>query len=163
MRTRNRVLAATALSAALLTLTACGGGDAEKKKEEDKGTAGKGASTVSVKLGDSEYGRILVDQAGHTLYAFTKDRAGVSNCGAECIAVWPALTTRSEPKPGEGTQKSLLAKTELTKGVTQVMYDKWPLYYYVGDAVAGDVNGQGVDGEWFVVGADGKLVKKQAD
>ncbi|MCX4564589.1 hypothetical protein OHA02_51815 [Streptomyces phaeochromogenes] len=154
------MFAATTTATALFTLTACGGSDTEQK--DDRGTARKGASTVSVRLSDSEYGRILVDQTGRTLYAFTKDKAGVSNCGTACIAVWPALTTRSDPKPGEGTEKLLLAETELTKGVTQVMYNKWPLYYYVGDAVAGDVNGQGVDDEWFVVTADGKLVKKSA-
>ena len=39
------------------------------------------------------------------------------------------------------------------------MYNNWPLYYYVGDVGPGDVDGQGVDGVWFVVGADGKLIK----
>ncbi|MET7608126.1 hypothetical protein ABZS96_38025 [Streptomyces avermitilis] len=160
MRISHRMLAATTLSTVLLTLAACGGGATEEKDEG--GAAGKDAPAASVKLSDSEYGRVLVDQAGRTLYAFTKDKAGVSNCGADCIAVWPALTTRSDPKPGEGMEKSLLTKTELIKSVTQVTYNKWPLYYYVGDAVAGDINGQGVDDEWFVVTADGKLVTKQA-
>ncbi|MEZ0115722.1 putative lipoprotein with Yx(FWY)xxD motif [Catenulispora sp. EB89] len=36
---------------------------------------------------------------------------------------------------------------------------KWPLYYYVRDTAAGDVDGQCVDGVWFAVGADGKLIK----
>lgn len=41
-------------------------------------------------------------------------------------------------------------------------YGDWPLYYYVGDTVPGDVNGQGLDGEWFAVAPDGKLVRKAA-
>ncbi|MEU6603280.1 hypothetical protein [Streptomyces flaveolus] len=34
-----------------------------------------------------------------------------------------------------------MAETQRTKGVSQVTYNKWPLYYYVGDAVAGDAKG----------------------
>ena len=36
---------------------------------------------------------------------------------------------------------------------------KWPLYRFAGDAAPGDINGQGSGGVWFVVGADGKLIK----
>jgi predicted lipoprotein with Yx(FWY)xxD motif len=36
---------------------------------------------------------------------------------------------------------------------------KRPPYYYVRDTAVGDVDGQGVDGVWFAVGADGKLIK----
>ena len=34
-----------------------------------------------------------------------------------------------------------------------------PLYRYAPDKAAGDTNGQGTGGIWFVVGADGKLIK----
>ncbi|MGW2850241.1 hypothetical protein ACWC5G_36810, partial [Streptomyces sp. NPDC001274] len=43
-----------------------------------------------------------------------------------------------------------------------VTYGDWPLYYYVGDMGPGDVNGQGLDGEWFAVSPDGKLVRESA-
>ncbi|GGV74387.1 COG4315 family predicted lipoprotein [Streptomyces thermoviolaceus] len=162
MRTRNLVLAATAVSTAVFTLSACGG-NASEKGQHAAGAPRNTTSTVSVKLADSEYGRILVDQSGRTLYAFTKDKDGASNCSADCIAVWPALTTGSQPQAGSGAQRPLLAETQRTKGVAQVTYNNWPLYYYVGDAVAGDANGQGIDGQWFVVSADGKLVKKPAN
>ncbi len=158
MRTRSVMFAAGAVSAALLTLSACGGNASEKKKDAEN----KAAAPVSVRVADSEYGRILVDRSGRTLYAFTKDKEGVSNCGPSCIAVWPALTSSSAVRTGAGAQQSLLAKTQRTTGVSQVMYNKWPLYYYAGDAVAGDANGQGIDGEWFIVSADGKLLKKQS-
>jgi predicted lipoprotein with Yx(FWY)xxD motif len=36
---------------------------------------------------------------------------------------------------------------------------KWPLYRFAGDAAPGDTNGQGSGGVFFVVGADGKLIK----
>ena len=35
-------------------------------------------------------------------------------------------------------------------GSMQVAYKGAPLYYYAGDSAAGDTNGQGVGGNWFV-------------
>ena len=44
-------------------------------------------------------------------------------------------------------------------GGTMLKAGKWPLYRFAGDAAPGDTNGQGSGGVWFVVGADGKLIK----
>jgi predicted lipoprotein with Yx(FWY)xxD motif len=159
------LLAAPLASLALLTLAACGG-SAEDSKDGGKDGAGKpgakSAATVSVRAADSPLGKILVDDSGRTLYGFTKDKPGASKCDADCIAVWPALTSARDVKAGAGTDAALLKETKLGEGAEQAVYGDWPLYYYVGDATAGDVNGQGLDGEWFVIAADGKLIKKTA-
>ncbi|MEV6398916.1 hypothetical protein AB0M39_29720 [Streptomyces sp. NPDC051907] len=159
---RKALLAAPLTSLALLTLAACGGGAADHGAASEGGAAkpAKPAKTVSIKTADSELGTILVDDSGRTLYGFTKDKPGASNCDADCIAVWPALTSSKDVKAGPGSKASLLKETKLGEGAEQATYGDWPLYYYVGDATPGDVNGQGLDGEWFVVAADGKLVKK---
>ena len=34
-----------------------------------------------------------------------------------------------------------------------------PLYYFAGDTKAGDVNGQGLGDKWYVVDAEGKMIK----
>ncbi|MFD3998768.1 hypothetical protein [Streptomyces sp. NPDC058548] len=113
-----------------------------------------------MKIADSPVGRILVDGTGRTLYGFTKDKPGTSGaCDSACIAVWPALTTAQDVAAGQGVDSALLKETKLSEGAEQATYGDWPLYYYVGDATGGDVNGQGLDNEWFVVGADGKLIK----
>jgi len=39
---------------------------------------------------------------------------------------------------------------------------KWPLYYYTGDAVPGDINGQGSGDVWFLVNPEGTLIKDAA-
>ncbi|MGW1490752.1 COG4315 family predicted lipoprotein [Streptomyces sp. NPDC002402] len=155
------LLAAPLVAAALLTLAACGG---STDSSDDGGAkpAAKPVKTVSVKTADSELGKILVDDSGRTLYGFTKDKPGASKCDADCIAVWPALTSSKDVKAGSGTDAALLKETKLGEGAEQAVYGDWPLYYYVGDATPGDVNGQGLDGEWFVIAADGKLVKKVA-
>ncbi|WP_329389322.1 hypothetical protein OG625_35870 [Streptomyces sp. NBC_01351] len=149
---------APALALTVLALTACGGGDSAAR---DDGKPAAAAPPASVRVADSELGPILVDGAGRTLYGFTKDKAGASNCDADCVAVWPALIA-PEVSAGAGAEAKLVDKTPLTEGATQARYGDWPLYYYVGDAVPGDVSGQGLDDEWFVIGADGKLVKRTA-
>ncbi|MFE5300696.1 hypothetical protein [Streptomyces sp. NPDC056632] len=160
----SRTTAAALAVLALLVLPACsaGGDDRPAPDARPSPTASSPAASVaSVKVADSELGPILVDGTGRTLYGFTKDKPGASNCDAACIAVWPALTA-PRVEAGSGLDTKLLRQTRLTQGADQATYGDWPLYYYVGDAVPGDVNGQGLDGEWFVVRADGKLVKRSA-
>ncbi|WP_228453419.1 COG4315 family predicted lipoprotein [Streptomyces alkaliterrae] len=113
----------------------------------------------SVRVAQTELGRILVDQSGRTLYGFTKDKDGASNCDADCVAVWPALITPGEVKPGDGVRPGMLRTARQGGDVTQAAYGEWPLYYYVGDTGPGETNGQGLDDEWFVVAPDGKLIR----
>ena len=114
---------------------------------------------VRVEVEDSSLGPILTDQNGRTLYAFTNDKGGTSTCTGACIATWPALSSRQPAAAGQGADKGLLAQTVRAEGTAQTTYGDWPLYYYAGDQGPGDIDGQGVDGVWFAVGADGKLVK----
>ncbi|MFE7382579.1 hypothetical protein ACFU9F_19675 [Streptomyces zhihengii] len=121
--------------------------------------AGSGAAPASVTTAESDLGSILVDSNGRTLYAFTKDKPGTATCDADCIAVWPAFTSAAELTATGTADPALLGETRLGEGADQAVYGDWPLYYYVGDVLPGDVNGQGLDGEWFAVAADGTLVK----
>ncbi|MFC5905312.1 hypothetical protein [Streptomyces zhihengii] len=106
-------------------------------------------------------GQILVDGSGRALYGFTKDEPeSQSACDADCIAVWPALTSSADVAAGNGLDAAKLGEIKFTEGAEQVTYGDWPLYYYVGDTSPGDVNGQGLDDEWFVIGVDGKLIKQ---
>lgn len=121
--------------------------------------AGSGAAPGSVTTAESDLGTILVDSNGRTLYAFTKDKPGTTACDADCVAVWPAFTSAAELTATGTADPALLGETRLGEGADQAVYGDWPLYYYVGDVLPGDVNGQGLDGEWFAVAADGTLVK----
>jgi len=119
-------------------------------------------ATVMVRISDSRFGPILTDQSGRTLYGFVPDKNGTSTCGDGCTATWPPLTSRSPVAAGSGVAAALVGKTVRTEGAVQATYGAWPLYYYAGDVQPGDVDGQGVNGIWFVIGADGKLVKATA-
>ncbi len=62
--------------------------------------AGNGAAAQSaptVKSGQTNLGEILTGPDGRTLYVFTKDTAGVSNCTGACLQNWPPLTVAARP------------------------------------------------------------------
>ena len=120
-----------------------------------------GAATVNVaEVGT--FGQALVDAAGRSLYLFTNDtqNSGTSSCTGECLVKWPPLFTDGEPVAGEGVDTSMLGTITLADGTTQVTYNGWPLYYYIDDAAAGDANGQGVGGVWFLVTPAGEMIEQ---
>jgi predicted lipoprotein with Yx(FWY)xxD motif len=162
-----KALARAALLAALaLVAAACGGDDdapsgtATPAEQPTTTAAAQGAGGATVAVANSRLGDILVDADGRTLYAFTKDQGDQSACSGECAANWPALTGTATA--GTGVQASLLSTAAQANGDDQVTYDGRPLYYFAGDAKAGDTNGQGVGNVWFAVAADGQLVKQKA-
>ena len=162
--TLNSVLSLTAVVA---LAAACGASGAGKSAAKDHAAAGTvagaatapGSTAAGVKVSDSSLGPILTDQDGRTLYAFLNDKNGSSSCTGTCIATWPALISTAPAAAGQGVQAPLLSQTARAEGTSQATYNKWPLYYYVGDTTPGDVDGEGLDGVWFTVGADGKLIK----
>lgn len=134
--------------------------EADEEKEDDYGDAyalpevTEGAVTSA----DSSLGQILVDAGGITLYAFTNDEDGVSNCNAACADAWPPV---SGDTPVDGTQLDQGQFKVIVRedGTTQLAIGKWALYYFAGDSGPGDVNGQGSGDVWFAVAPDGSLVK----
>lgn len=99
----------------------------------------------------ADLGDFLVGRNGMTLYTFSNDEAGVSNCADECADNWPPLTVRELDRlvGGEGVSGEF-ATIERADGDLQVTYNGMPLYYFAGDTAAGDTNGQGIGEVWFV-------------
>jgi predicted lipoprotein with Yx(FWY)xxD motif len=169
-RTRDLARGAALAGLLALALAACGGyqapgaGDggqqAQPQPAQQPATPAR-PDAVVVKLASSRFGPILADAGGRTLYAFTKDvpGSGKSNCNGGCSATWPALTATGTPLAGGGVQASRLGTIRRQDGATQVTYNDWPLYRYGADTGAGQANGQGVNGIWFVVSSQGKLVR----
>ncbi len=117
------------------------------------------APAASVLLAEGVLGPILVDANGRSLYAFTVDSEGVSACYEACAQNWPPLLADAGAlSAGSGLDASMLTTVDRTDGTKQVKYGDWPLYFFAGDAAAGDTNGQGVNDVWYVVGPDGSLV-----
>jgi predicted lipoprotein with Yx(FWY)xxD motif len=119
--------------------------------------AGSGSTTLALKVGTTSLGPVLVDGAGRTLYVFTKDEKNKSNCTAACLNAWPPLY--GTPTAGSGVAAAKLGSFTTADGKTQATIDGMPLYYFATDSAAGDVKGQNVGGNWFVVDAQGAIKK----
>lgn len=107
--------------------------------------------TVRVGSGE-ELGDFLVGADGMTLYLFTVDEEGISNCYDQCAANWPPLLVQAGdvPVPGAGVSGEL-GVTEWSDETFQVMYDGVPLYFWINDEAPGDTTGHEVNDVWFVV------------
>jgi len=110
---------------------------------------------TTVDLHSTSLGKVLATSKGRTLYLYTPDGKNKSNCTGSCAAFWPPLMTKGKPVAGMGVKKSLLG-TAKRGSKLQVTYNGHPLYTYSGDSAAGQANGEGSDGIWFVVTAAGK-------
>ena len=114
-------------------------------------TKGAVVQTESVAVGGQNV-TALTNEKGWTLYYFTPDTATTSACAAApCTTNWPALIANSTP-----TGANLPGKlgTQTNANGSQVTYNGHPLYTYSGDTAAGQTNGEGVGGKWYVATTD---------
>jgi predicted lipoprotein with Yx(FWY)xxD motif len=105
-------------------------------------------------------GSFLVDDKGMTLYLFTNDTPNTSSCYDKCATYWPPLLTNGSAVGGSGVDASKFGTTTRKDGTAQVTYNGWPLYYFAKDKQAGDVTGQGVTNNWYVVSPTGDAIKQ---
>lgn len=158
-----------------LAIAACGGTGGETttttSSTEVTSTTEPGSSTTSqpptstapdeesmmgsVGAGESSLGKVLVNEDGRTLYIFTVDEGDVSSCYGDCEAAWPPVAADA----AQGDDVSVTAgSTTRDDGAEQLTINGRPAYLFSGDSRPGDVNGQGVNGVWFVIGTDGQPV-----
>jgi predicted lipoprotein with Yx(FWY)xxD motif len=127
-------------------------------------TQGSSAPAASgpahIALGKNDkFASFIVDDKGMSLYLYTKDTPGTSNCYGKCATAWPPLLTSGAAVAADGLDASKLGTTTRTDGTTQVTYNGWPLYYYAKDKQPGDTVGQDVGSVWFLLTADGEAVQ----
>lgn len=173
---------AAALTALILTAAGCGDDDddrdvaasgqqstetAESTEADPYGgssetteatTDGGAAGAAAVEVGDSDLGEIITSD-GMTLYIFIPDDGGASTCYDDCAATWPPLLAEGDASVGGGLDSAMFGTAARDDGAEQVTVDGWPLYLFANDAAPGDVNGQGLGDNWFVVGPDGAAIK----
>lgn len=153
METTTRMTTA-AIAVLALLVSACGGGAGGETAD------GEAAAGATVAVASSDLGDIVVDGEGRTLYMFAPDEGGEPTCTDACAETWPVV--EGPATAGEGADEGLLGTAGHPSGVTQVTYGGWPLYRFANDAAPGDVNGQGVNDVWFVVGPDGEPIRDAA-
>jgi predicted lipoprotein with Yx(FWY)xxD motif len=103
-----------------------------------------------VSLRTTSLGPVLVDSRGHTLYVFDLGQGANK-------AVWPPFLTSAKPL-ATGVPAAKLGTRTLAAGKLQVTYAGHPLYFYAGDAKAGDVRGASV-AHWAALSASGKPLR----
>ena len=119
------------------------------------------ASATTISIRHTPLGSTLVDGQGHTLYLFEGDRPNASKLSQAGLAEWPAFNATRTPVAKGGVISSKIG-TIVTHGQRQVTYDHHPLYYFVGDQMPGETNGQGLNdfgALWYVLSPAGAAVK----
>lgn len=162
--TRSRPITFLASAAVIplvaLAVAACGGGGAATAAAPKTST---GAS-ATLGVAKSSLGSILVNSTGRTLYLFRADVGAVSSCSGACAVAWPPLLATGTPIAGTGLTASKVATITRSGGSQQVTYSGHPVYLYIGDKKAGEVNGQGVTAfgaAWFALTPAGNQISTQ--
>ena len=170
-RSGRRLAAAAGVLAAGLLLAACGGGS-------DYGSSGSAGSSSratpaaqgagggpAVRTGHTEYGDVLVDSNGMTLYVFDADSPGKSNCTGSCLQYWPVAKASGTVSHSSDVTADLSTITR-KDGTTQLTVDGWPAYTYAADSGPGKATGQGTNlsgGLWWVVSPSGSKITATDD
>lgn len=102
---------------------------------------------------NTQFGNVLTDANGKTLYFFSNDTKGTSTCNGNCLATWPIYYS-SETSTDVKIDKSLLSEITREDGSKQSTYKGWPLYYYAGDGQSGQAKGDAVNKIWYVAKPD---------
>ena len=97
---------------------------------------------------------ILTDSKGMTLYYFTKDTATSTACTGGCAQNWPPLLFTGSGSPTSSSTLPGTLSLVTTANGQQVAYQGHMLYTFAGDSAAGQTNGEGKAGVWFVATTD---------
>ncbi len=103
----------------------------------------RGAGSINAGINEPALRNSIYD--GLTLYTFTLDIGGFSDCNAGCAEDWPPLYADKGAVGADGF--SVITRTG---GAAQWAYNNQPLYFFIGDSEPGDVFGDGADAAWFV-------------
>jgi len=99
----------------------------------------------------TDWGTVLTNADGMSLYLYREDADGELACVGACTNNWPPLSVEGEPAVGEGLDDALAGTVARPDGAQQVTYGGHPLYTYARDREPGDTNGQALGDAFFLV------------
>ncbi len=108
-------------------------------------------------LEDDALGKVMTNEEGYALYFFARDVNGWSNCTEGCLENWPAFYAE-DLTLDEGLDADYFGYITREDGSKQTTYKGWPLYLYVQDTAAGEINGDGAGNVWFAAKPDYSLM-----
>ncbi|MEU6251250.1 hypothetical protein [Streptomyces sp. NPDC047043] len=122
----------------------------------DSGTGHMATTTMLMAKTVQGMGSMVTDDKGMTLYRYDKDQPTPSKwtCAGECTKTWMPVMVQDSVQV-MGVEKNLVG-TVHRDGMKQATLGGWPLYRYMGDTKAGQMNGQGKDKAWYAVTPSGR-------
>lgn len=120
-------------------------------------TTGSGNEAVVIGTATTSVGEVLTDTDGLTLYILTDDGTGDPTCVDSCADTWPPVIAENIETHGELDISVNLVDGDAAE--RQVTINGRPVYTYSGDIEAGDANGQGFGGKWWVLDQDGNPIE----
>jgi predicted lipoprotein with Yx(FWY)xxD motif len=159
-RSHHRAGGLAAIVAAILLVGACTESGADVRSAAPTGSltpassaeaSAANAEAYVINAASGAVGAYLTGADGRTLYTFKPDSADTSTCTGGCASTWPPFTVGAGGSltAGSGVSGKLTTFTR-ADGTMQVAYNGAPLYSFKNDIAAGDTNGQGIGGQWFV-------------
>lgn len=116
-----------------------------------------GSDTVTFQVVQSaEIGGHVVDGQGFTLYRFEPDgtHPSKSTCNDACAVAWPPVLATHKVEY-VGLQRKSISSLYRKDGSVMMAIGDRPVYRFAQDTAPGQINGQGVDGNWFAIAPDG--------
>lgn len=101
---------------------------------------------------DANFGNVMTNSEGFTLYFFALDSKGASNCNGGCADAWPAFFAENLTLD-TGLNASEFGTITRADGEQQNTFRGWPLYLFSNDN-EGDINGDGAQETWYVAKPD---------
>jgi predicted lipoprotein with Yx(FWY)xxD motif len=115
--------------------------------------AARHAAPTTVIAEKSDWGQILALSSGWTVYRLVGDGANKSMCSGACAKAWPPVLLAPGQRTPTGKGVAHLSSFARSGGGRQVSYEGIPLYRFIGDKKAGEINGNVHTpfGQWWVV------------
>lgn len=118
-------------------------------EKDDPVTTVRESLKIEIKT-DATLGDYLITSKGKTLYIFSRDLEGASNCDEDCLSEWEPVGISSD-LPSSASNEFGLVRRE--NGFVQLSYKGWPLYTLSNEAV-NEITGDNKDGEWYLAKPD---------
>lgn len=145
------------LLTSITILTSCSSDDVENIIDPNPPTTANAVQLAN----DATFGNILTDSEGMSLYFFSRDTKGQSECNGDCKTAWP-IFYEADLTLDEGLDAADFGVITRADGERQNTYKGWPLYYFVNDSAAGDTNGDKVGNNWYIAKPDYSLMYAEA-
>jgi predicted lipoprotein with Yx(FWY)xxD motif len=115
------------------------------------------AATTIIKTRSSQYGTILVNGSGQTIYLDNGDKPPKFACTSGCQSAWPPVKAVGKLKAEGGAKQSMLGSVK-DGNFKIVTYAGHPLYLFASDSGKA-ITGEGSNGFYVVSASSGKAVK----